>query len=230
MDLMRLVRSLEEFLYAVMTWLIFYPRTLWRIVSRPMETAGRVEAEVAKPPEEQFADLMSPPLFLVLSIFLVHLAELRLNEAPDLSALTPLATEMLGSDQLLLLFRAVIYSLFPLLMATGLLRRAGVAIDRDTLRKPFFVQCYFVTPLVIVEAAATLAARIDAHAYGIFSAILMVGVLVWYLSIQCLWFRGALGVSRLRALGIALKLVLAAALLGIALAAIVTVSHDPIEA
>jgi len=228
-DLMRLVRSLEEFLYAVMTWLIFYPRTLWRIVSRPMETAGRVEAEVAKPPEDQFADLMSPPLFLVLSIFLVHLAELRLNEAPDLSTLSPLASEMLGSDQLLLLFRSVIYSLFPLLMATGLLRRKGAPIDSNTLRKPFFVQCYFVTPLVIAEAAATLAARINVDDFGIWAGILMAGALIWYLYIQTIWFRGALDVSRPRALGIAVKLTLAAALLAFALVALVTVSHLPAE-
>ena len=226
---MRLVRSLEEFLYAVMTWLIFYPRTLWQIVRRPMETAGRVEAEVAKPPEDQFAALMSPPLFLVLSIFLVHLAELRLNEAPDLSTLSPLAGVMLGTDQFLLLFRAVIYSLFPLLMATGLLRRTGEPIDSKTLRKPFFVQCYFVTPLVIAEAAATLAARTDFDSFGASAGILMAGTLIWYLYIQTSWFHGALGVSRPRALGIAVKLTLAAAFLGFALAAVVTVSHLPVE-
>lgn len=35
MDLMRLLRSLEEFLYELIGWLVFYPRTFWRILRHP---------------------------------------------------------------------------------------------------------------------------------------------------------------------------------------------------
>ena len=37
MDFMRILRSLEEFLYEVMTWLVFYPRTMWRALRHPIE-------------------------------------------------------------------------------------------------------------------------------------------------------------------------------------------------
>ena len=36
MDFLRIIRLLEELLYEVMGWLVFYPRTLWRIVVDPV--------------------------------------------------------------------------------------------------------------------------------------------------------------------------------------------------
>ena len=225
MDLMRLVRSLEEFLYAVMTWLIFYPRTFWRIVTSPGATGEQIKAELAKPSEQQFSDMISPPLFLVLTIFLFHLVELRLDEAPDRSSLTPLATEMLGSEQLLLLFRAVIYSLFPLLMASTLLKGRGEPIDRETLRSPFFAQCYFIVPLVTAEALATIFVRAHTANLDIAAAIVMAVSIAWYLRVQSNWFHAERGVSRARGLAIALAVTLAAAFLGFLLAAAILMDN-----
>ena len=62
-------RTLGEILYEVMTGLLFYPRTLWRVLLWPTEAlipplagrngTGRDEAVNAPP------DLVSPPLFLL---------------------------------------------------------------------------------------------------------------------------------------------------------------------
>jgi len=37
MDFMRLLQSLEELLYELVSWLVFYPVTLWRTLTRPRE-------------------------------------------------------------------------------------------------------------------------------------------------------------------------------------------------
>jgi hypothetical protein len=39
MDFMRILQSLEEFLYEVMSWLVFYPRALWRTLRHPVAVA-----------------------------------------------------------------------------------------------------------------------------------------------------------------------------------------------
>ena len=39
MDFMRILQSLEEFLYEVMSWLVFYPRALWRTIGHPVAVA-----------------------------------------------------------------------------------------------------------------------------------------------------------------------------------------------
>ena len=47
MDLIRLLRSLEEFLYELVGWLVFYPRTLWRVLVRPGGVAQYTRREFA---------------------------------------------------------------------------------------------------------------------------------------------------------------------------------------
>ena len=36
MDFMKLIESLDEALYSVMSWLLFYPLTLWRTIVQPL--------------------------------------------------------------------------------------------------------------------------------------------------------------------------------------------------
>jgi hypothetical protein len=36
MDFMRILQSLEEFLYEAMSWIVFYPRALLRTIRHPV--------------------------------------------------------------------------------------------------------------------------------------------------------------------------------------------------
>lgn len=60
MDLIRLLRSLEEFLYELVGWLVFYPRNLWRVLVHPGEVAHYTRREFSKDPEQRFAEAISP--------------------------------------------------------------------------------------------------------------------------------------------------------------------------
>ena len=46
MDFMKIIESLDEALYTVMGWLVFYPLTLWRALVRPLVRA-RLQAGLA---------------------------------------------------------------------------------------------------------------------------------------------------------------------------------------
>lgn len=48
MDFLKLLRSLEEFLYELCTWLLFFPRTLYRVVVHPRRMAQYVDTELKK--------------------------------------------------------------------------------------------------------------------------------------------------------------------------------------
>jgi hypothetical protein len=52
-DFLKIIRSLEELLYEVMTWLVFYPRTMWRIVAHPLATTAYSEHEQTDTAAEQ---------------------------------------------------------------------------------------------------------------------------------------------------------------------------------
>lgn len=157
MDFIRFIKSLEDFLYEVATWLLFYPRTLWLAFRRPLALAAYSEHELTQDLREQYTDVVSPPLFLLLTLLLVHAMEML--GPPLQSYRSPLIAKLMDSDVNLLVFRAVAYSLFPLLMAKAELRARGVRADRDTLRRPFYDQCFFVAPLVVLSSIGSLVGR-----------------------------------------------------------------------
>ena len=79
MDLMRILRSLEEFLYELVGWLVFYPRTFWRIMRHPDAIARYTQLELEQDPERQFTETISPVLMLILSVVLILLLVLAIK-------------------------------------------------------------------------------------------------------------------------------------------------------
>lgn len=81
MDFVKILRTLEDFLYEVMSWLAFYPRTLVRILLHPIAVSKYAVQEMAQAREEQFTETISPPLMLILSIILAHVVEISFGDA-----------------------------------------------------------------------------------------------------------------------------------------------------
>jgi hypothetical protein len=222
MDFLRFFRSLEELLYEVMTWLLFYPSTFWRVVSRPFSLAVIEEPGPDEDFEDRFPDLVSPPLFLILSILLAHIFELATHTAVARYG-SGLARTIMSSDNNLLIFRTLFFSLFPLLMAAGLLRRQGLPVDRKTLRQPFFVQCYFAAPFAVVFSGAMALFRLPNVTVHFAGLALALAAVAWYLGVETGWFRTRLGVGRLRAFGAVMKLFVFGCGLGLLIALVVVV-------
>jgi hypothetical protein len=202
-DFLRIVRSLEDLLYEIIAWLVFYPRTLGRILLHPRETLRYSETELADTPDEQYSDTLSPPLFLMLTVLIAHGFELALGTtlaAPK----GAIGQMLLSSEQNLLLMRSLLFSIYALVGATALLRHRHVALDRRTLRGPFYAQCYLIAPFALGLYAATIMARMPADAIKLAAIVLFVGTVVWYLWVQTLWFKRQLSTATGRALRIAL--------------------------
>lgn len=72
MDFTNLLRSAEQLLYEVVSWLVFYPLTLWRCIIRPIPMIAYAEQELTRPPEDRFAEALSPPIFLFLTLIIAH--------------------------------------------------------------------------------------------------------------------------------------------------------------
>ncbi len=77
MDFFKLIKSLDELVYEVLSWLLFFPRTLWRILRHPAATMLAAERELQQPEEDQFNDMIGPPLFLALTLAVIHIVELN---------------------------------------------------------------------------------------------------------------------------------------------------------
>jgi hypothetical protein len=200
MNFMQLLKSLDDLLYEVMSWLVFYPVTMWRALTRPLKMMDYSDAELGDRVEEQYTDTLSPPLFLLLSLIISHLVELAsIGDSPLVGDTTGLAG-LVSDDTSLLILRLLMFSIFPLIMATRLVRKQRIGLTRDTLRPPFYSQCYVAAPFVLtLSLAATLMGTHRPWALPAGAAI-MVLALLWYGSLQTRWFAQHLHVSLPRAL------------------------------
>ena len=158
MDFLKVIRSLEELLYEVMTWLVFYPRTMWRIVAHPAATTRYSEDEETQAAAEQYTDTLSPPLLLMLTILIAHGFELGIG-AKMLEAKTAVGKALFGSAQNLLMLRALRSASSPWSPPRPSSGGDGLALDRKTLRGPFFSQCYLTAPLALVLSAGLVLVR-----------------------------------------------------------------------
>lgn len=198
MDLLKILRSVEELLYEVISWLIFYPRTLWMTLSHPLRTMQYSDREQHDRPDKQYLETLSPPLFLVLSILLAHGIEMAFGFRVE-GGHTVVGRIVTGSDQNLLVFRALMFSLSPMLFAWLFLKLSERKIDRDTLRAPFFAQCYLSGATSIVVSLGALGVR-DPQVWTTLLGLGVVGALtLWYIAIQHLWLMQIQGMTRWRA-------------------------------
>jgi len=222
MDFLRIIRSLEELLYEVMGWLVFYPRTLWRIVVDPVSMMRYSDQEQADAPEKQYADTLSPPLFLMLTVLVAHGFALSMGaKMPE--ARTAIAKLLLSSEQNLLILRSILFSIFALVAATTLIRRQRRELDRASLRAPFYTQCYLTAPFALaISVAATLVGMPAQSVHAVGTVLTLAGIL-WYVWVETQWFRLELELGPGRAFVLAAWSFLKAGVYSVALSTVLLV-------
>jgi hypothetical protein len=190
---MKLLRSFEEFIFEAVTWLIFYPVTLWRIVTRPLTTMAYSDAEQSDADENRYDEALSPPLLLLVTVVAVNAIAGALHPNTPPTG-TTVAKALFASPQNLTLFRALIFSLVPLVAAATLLKRTKVALSRETIRPPFYAQCFLATPCcIVIGLGHAIFQRPDIpNAIG---ATLLIAGAAWFFVTQIRWFRARLAVS-----------------------------------
>lgn len=198
MGFIGLIRSIEDLLYEIMTWLVFYPRTLIKVLRHPQQMIDYSDKEQDDAAEEQYTDTLSPPIFLILSILIGHGVEVALGQevAQTKGAFAKLFA---NSEETLLFFRLLTFSIYPIVYAVGMVKRSAVDLDRKTLREPFFSQCYLAGLFSIIVSAAGIMMRLP-HREWQFGGlgVLLVGVVI-YLALQTVWLRLHLPIGPVRA-------------------------------
>jgi hypothetical protein len=202
LDLLKILRSFEEFLFEATSWLIFYPMTLWRVLRDPLAAMDYSDREQADPDERRYDDALSPPLFLLATLVLINLL-LVAAHAPPPPGTSTLVRTLTESPQNLVLFRSLAFSLIPLVAAASLLHRQGRRISRETLRAPFYAQCYLAALCAAFVSIGGLIFQRPEVANGIGGAIIVAGFL-WFQWVQTRWFRRRLNLGWVKAAAVAL--------------------------
>ena len=201
MNFFNLLQSLDELLYEVMSWLVFYPVTLWRTLVRPLKMMDYSDVEQGDKADQQYTDTLSPPLFLLLSLILVHAAEIALVGNDAVVASKVGLSGLVSNNTDLIILRIVSYSLFPVMMATRMVRAQTLRVDRDTLRAPFYSQCYVAAVLAILLGTSEILIKL-AHDWSVLAGggLALFGLL-WFGFLQTAWFNQHLKCGRLKAFG-----------------------------
>lgn len=225
MDFMKLLKSIEELLYELITWFVFYPLTLWRIITKPIAMLGYAQQELTQKDADQFDDAVSPPILLLLTLVMLHVLEALF------SSNTKVLPVLFQDDRNLLVFRALAFSLFPLLFATLRLRLTGARLTRTTLKPAFYSQSYATVPLVLAFSVGMQLVGVRDSLPGgwIWGATLTLAGVFWYLGVQTLWLSRNGEMSRLRASVMTLGIFVSAILTLIVVASAVALATAEVD-
>ena len=118
---------------------------------------------------------------------------------PDtLSEHGALADSLLASEQNLLVYRTIAFGIWALAGSVYFLARTRQALGRESLRGPFYEQCYLVAPFALATSVSTSLLLIPAPGAQAVAAALVLTSAAWFFGAQCVWVHERTGVSRLR--------------------------------
>lgn len=108
------------------------------------------------------------------------------------------AARELGSASNLLIARGVIFGIYPVCMAVTLLRSKNIRVTRNSLRPPFFSQCYVAAPFAFVLVLGFDFFSMPREEGALAGLITIVVATIWYAQIR--WFVQDLEMGRARAI------------------------------
>lgn len=204
MDFYKLIQSLDELLYEVLSWLLFFPITVWRVMTRPVATMRTVERELGETDDKQFDDMLGPPLFLFLCLLLLHAIELGTGTGDELIKSHEGLSRYITSDANVIEFRAIMFGLLPLTAARRMVKAQGLALNKQTLRAPFYAQCYAAGLYALLFNGALMLGGLWLKDQPKIVLSIMALANVWLIWVETVWSASVLGCSRLRGFGQAL--------------------------
>ncbi|AYJ84989.1 hypothetical protein D3Y57_02750 (plasmid) [Sphingomonas paeninsulae] len=188
MNFVQLLSSLDELLYELMSWLIFFPITLWRILRYPLATMRYAEEQLLLDADQQYRGTVSPPIMLILTVALVQAIGIAIDGGSAILKSRHGLAALVNDNTSLLLLRLLLFGTFALVLAARKVRRSGAGLDRDTLKPAFYAQCYAISPFTLLFSAGTSAATHHFPGLQIAGVFSVTAALLFYGIVQVRWF------------------------------------------
>lgn len=219
MDFLNISKAIEQGVYDVMMWILFFPLTLCRMIFSPRRTLAFVREQSAADPDEAFSSAMRPALFLFISILIGSFITPSGTEDLAVFQHTELGKAIASSWTSMMAFHMIVSCLIPLVAAVLLDMQTPGPITRETLRLPFDQQCYIGAPSMLVLSSLTgWGATIGAT--GTIFAIVIASA--WLIAVEYCYFHDNANCGPIKALGLTM-LTLVVGVVLIVFTAIVTV-------
>ncbi|MBV5269375.1 MAG: hypothetical protein JZU55_04955 [Afipia sp.] len=182
-----------------MSWALFFPITLWRTIFRPITTMKYAMDQLSLREDARYRSTVSPPVMLILSVLLGQTIELAVHGTNPIVASHHGFAAMINDNTTLLLLRITLFGIFPLVLATRYVRRSEFNLDRDTLKAPFYAQCFAMAPVALAFIFGTSLVMQPAMSEKIGGALCFSFAITFFFVVQVRWFRQQLDQSIARA-------------------------------
>ncbi|NWK96381.1 hypothetical protein DM806_12065 [Sphingobium lactosutens] len=198
MNFVQWLNSLDELLYEVMSWLVFYPITLWRILRHPLATMHYAQDQLRLNQDQQYRATVSPPVMLILTIVLIQGLGLAIDGTNAIVKHRHGLASLVNDNTTLLFLRLVLFGTFALVLAARKVHRSEQDLDRDTLKPAFYAQCYAISPFALLLSGGVSA---TAHFHGsvqLLGLAAIIAAFLFYGIVQIRWFQQELRQSWFR--------------------------------
>ncbi|WP_251008054.1 hypothetical protein [Sphingobium sp. BHU LFT2] len=181
-----------------MSWLVFYPITMWRILRHPLTTMRYAEDQLLLDQDRQYRATVSPPIMLVLTIVLIQGMGVAIDGTNAIVKHRHGLASLVNDNTTLLFLRLVLFGTFALVLAARKVHRSNQQLDRDTLKPAFYAQCYAISPFALLLSSGVSAA---AHLHGGVQLLGLIAIIAAFLFngvVQIRWFQQELEQSWFR--------------------------------
>ncbi|BBK29388.1 hypothetical protein EDC65_2568 [Stella humosa] len=200
MNIFQFLNSLDELLYELMSWFVFFPVTMWRLLRHPIATMRYAEEQLRLDENRQYRGTVSPPIMLILTVAVTQCIDLAVdNTNPIVTSHQGLA-ELISDNTSLFLLRLVLFGSFAILLATRKVQRSAVDLDRDSLKPAFYAQCYAIAPFALLVSSGTIALGHALLPVQVLGLTALVAAFLFYGAVQVRWFQQALDQSVFRSI------------------------------
>jgi hypothetical protein len=180
-----IIQSLQDFIFEILVWIVFLPKTLLQVLFKPRQAVKYVNAESEKTTEQQFDEYLHPAFFFLAAVIF----RIVFRSPHDLPAALTEEAILKYVTQDLLIF------MFYLAWLEWLNNRP---LKRSTLKRLFHIQCYILGSVQFLE---TLCLSLDrSGAWTDYVEIAVIALIVIYESAV---FREELKTSALKSVGLA---------------------------
>lgn len=146
MDFVNILHSLEDALYEVVMWVLLLPKTLVRVSLHPGWIQPYVTEEWGKKLDKRFQGYLSPMIFWFLLGILPYAVW-----NPNFNIHSGTTPTFVGPTESTFLLNAFGLIIFPTYYAVLLQRLRREPIEKDAIKRLFYIQCYVHTPIVLLS-------------------------------------------------------------------------------
>lgn len=136
MHIINILKGIENLAVELLLWIIYIPKTIFKIIKDPYWVPGYVDAELEK--ADKFTNYMSPILLYLGTTVILFVLTDMIGSKKELDWLK----EIQGPEGLLFLLLPLVLALIVELFRQG-------RFNRSAILRGLYIQCYYFSPLML---------------------------------------------------------------------------------